>query len=186
VRYFRTARLLEELALASVDGSWPRFLDRLQKTWLLVLDDLGLVPPSEVERCDLLEVIEDRTGRQATLVTSKVPIEHWHEAVGDATFADAPRSPRPPLSPHPPQGRSMRRERTTTPKVATPETSRSPPLRRYAPVLSGQAATPWPLASEQPATSIGPGWPLRRRPQSTAPLGEVTKECGRACRGSNW
>lgn len=124
VRYFRTARLLEELALARADGSWPRFLDRLQKTRLLVLDDFGLVPLSEVERRDLLEVIEDRTGRQATLVTSQLPIEHWHEAVGDATFADAildrlvHHSHRIPL-----KGASMRREKPKTPEVATPETA---------------------------------------------------------------
>jgi len=88
VRYFRVGRLLEELALVRADGSWPRFMDRLQKTRLLVLDDIGLVRISEVERRDLLEVIEDRTGRQATFVTSQLPLEHRHEAVGDATFAD--------------------------------------------------------------------------------------------------
>jgi len=124
VRYFRTARLLEELALARADGSWPRFLERLQKTRLLVLDDFGLVPLSEVERRDLLEVIEDRTGRQATLVTSQLPIEHWHEAVGDATFADAildrlvHHSHRIPLT-----GASMRREKPKTTKVQTPESA---------------------------------------------------------------
>jgi len=122
VRYFRTARLLEELALARADGSWPRFLDRLQKTKLVVLDDFGLVPLSEVERRDLLEVIEDRTGRQATLVTSQLPIEHWHEAIGDATFADAildrlvHHSHRIPL-----KSASMRREKPPTPKAHTPE-----------------------------------------------------------------
>ena len=111
-RYFRVGRLLEELALARADGSWPRLLDRLQKTRLLVLDDFGLVPLSEVERRDLLEVIEDRTGRQATLVTSQLPLEHWHEAVGDATFADAildrlvHHAHRIPL-----KGASMRREK---------------------------------------------------------------------------
>lgn len=120
-RYYRVGRLLEDLALARADGSWPRFLERLQKTRLLVLDDFGLVPLSEMERRDLLEVIEDRTGRQATLVTSQLPLEHWHEAVGDATFADAildrlvHHAHRIPL-----KGASMRREKTPTTQPDTP------------------------------------------------------------------
>lgn len=122
-RYYRVGRLLEELALARGDGSWPRLLDRLQKTRLLVLDDFGLVPLSEVERRDLLEVIEDRSGRQATLVTSQLPLEHWHEAVGDATFADAildrlvHHAHRIPL-----KGASMRREKRKPDESHQPET----------------------------------------------------------------
>ncbi len=122
-RYFRVGRLLEELALARADGSRPRLLDRLQKTRLLVLDDFGLVPLSEVERRDLLEVIEDRTGRQATLVTSQLPLEHWHEAVGDATFADAildrlvHHAHRIPL-----EGASMRREKKKPDPSPNPDT----------------------------------------------------------------
>ena len=88
-RYFRLPRLIEELALARADGSYPKLMNRLQKTELLVLDDYGLASLSHSERRDLLEVIEDRTGRRATLVTSQLPFEHWHDAVGDATFADA-------------------------------------------------------------------------------------------------
>ncbi len=64
-------------------------MNRLQKTRLLALDDFGLAPLGESERRDLLEVLEDRVGRQATLVTSQLPLEHWHEAIGDATLADA-------------------------------------------------------------------------------------------------
>jgi DNA replication protein DnaC len=88
-RYFRLPRLVEELALARADGSYPKLMDRLQKTELVILDDYGLTPLSHNERRDLLEVIEDRTGRKATLVTSQLPFEHWHDIVGDATFADA-------------------------------------------------------------------------------------------------
>jgi DNA replication protein DnaC len=88
-RYFRLPRLLEELAVARGDGSYPKLMDRLQKTALLVLDDYGLAPLNQTERRDLLEVLEDRTGRRATLVTSQLPQDHWHEVVGDATLADA-------------------------------------------------------------------------------------------------
>ena len=88
-RYLRLTRLIEEIALARADGSYPKLMDRLQKTDCLAIDDFGLAPLNQIERRDLLEVIEDRTGRRATLVTSQLPLEHWHEVVGDATFADA-------------------------------------------------------------------------------------------------
>lgn len=71
------------------DGSYPKLMDRLQKTRLLALDDFGLAPLDDSERRDLLEVLEDRGGRQATLLTSQLPLELWHEAIGDATLADA-------------------------------------------------------------------------------------------------
>lgn len=89
VRYVRLPRLLGELALARADGSYGRVLQQFAKTDLLILDDWGLAPLGDRERRDLLELIEDRSGRRATLITSQVPIEHWHDLVGDATFADA-------------------------------------------------------------------------------------------------
>jgi DNA replication protein DnaC len=89
VRYFRLGRLLGELALARADGSYAKLLAKLGKTDLLVLDDWGLAPLSDVERRDLLEVLEDRYGRRATLVTSQLPLEHWHDYLGNPTLADA-------------------------------------------------------------------------------------------------
>lgn len=88
-RYYRFSRLLGELALARADGSYAKLLDRLARTQLLILDDFGLAPLTDSERRDLLEVLEDRYGRRATLVTSQLPFDHWHAVMGDATFADA-------------------------------------------------------------------------------------------------
>ncbi len=88
-RYYRFSRLLGEMALARADGSYPKLLDRLAKTQLLILDDFGLAPLTDSERRDMLEVLEDRYGRRATLVTSQLPFDHWHGVVGDTTFADA-------------------------------------------------------------------------------------------------
>lgn len=89
VRYVRLPRLLGDLAPARGDGSYGRLLQQFAKTDLLILDDWGLAPMGDRERRDLLEIIEDRTGRRATLITSQVPIEHWHDLIGDATFGDA-------------------------------------------------------------------------------------------------
>lgn len=89
VRYFRLPRLLGDLALARADGSYGKLLTSLAKADLVILDDWGLAPLADRERRDLLELIEDRYGRRATLVTSQLPIEHWHELIGDPTFGDA-------------------------------------------------------------------------------------------------
>ena len=88
-RYLRLTQLIEDMALARADGSYPKLMNRLQKTALLVIDDYGMAPLNQTERRDLLEVIEDRSGRRATLLASQLPLEHWHEVIGDATFADA-------------------------------------------------------------------------------------------------
>ena len=90
VRYVRLPRLLsEELVHARADGSYGKLMQTLAKTDLLILDDWGLAPLGDRERRDLLELVEDRAGRRATLVTSQLPIEHWHQMIGDATFGDA-------------------------------------------------------------------------------------------------
>ena len=68
---------------------YPKTMKKLLKTQLLVLDDFGLTPLSDPERRDLLEVIEDRHGTSATILTSQLPIENWHEHIGDPTIADA-------------------------------------------------------------------------------------------------
>jgi DNA replication protein DnaC len=88
-RYFRLSRLLDELTLAKADGSYPKFLDRLLRTQLLALDDYGMAPLNDAQRRDLLEILDDRYGRRATLVTSQLPLEHWHDVIGDPTFGDA-------------------------------------------------------------------------------------------------
>ena len=88
-RYLRLTQLIEDMALARADGSYPKLMSRLQKTALLAIDDYGMAPLNQTERRDLLEVIEDRSGRRATLLASQLPLDHWHEVIGDATFADA-------------------------------------------------------------------------------------------------
>ena len=87
--YLRTPALYRILATARADGSYARVLARLGRISLLVLDDLGLAALSDQERRDLLEVVEDRHGAASTIITSQLPVEHWHEVIGDPTIADA-------------------------------------------------------------------------------------------------
>jgi DNA replication protein DnaC len=85
----RASRLFHERHVARGDGSYTRTLARLAKTDLLVIDDWGLAALTSAERHDLLEVLEDRTERAATLITSQVPVKAWHELIGEPTIADS-------------------------------------------------------------------------------------------------
>jgi DNA replication protein DnaC len=87
--YLRSPQFFYQIALARADGSYGSLMRRFAKAHLLVLDDLGLAPLTDPERRDLLEVIEDRHGNVSTLITSQLPIENWHDHIGDPTIADA-------------------------------------------------------------------------------------------------
>ena len=89
VAYHRVPRLLEALALARGDGRYSRLLKALGRVQLLILDDWGLAPLTSEQRRDLLEIMDDRHERGSTIVTSQVPVDHWHEVIGDPTIADA-------------------------------------------------------------------------------------------------
>jgi DNA replication protein DnaC len=87
--YIRIPRLFQELTIARADGSYAKLMNKLAKTKVLILDDLGLAPMTAPERRDLLEVIEDRHGFHSTIVATQLPIENWHDNIRDPTIADA-------------------------------------------------------------------------------------------------
>lgn len=89
VQYARTGRLLGQLSAARLTGAYARSLAALARVDLLVLDDWGLEPLNAEQRRDLLEVLDDRYDRRSTLVASQLPLEHWHDYLGDPTLADA-------------------------------------------------------------------------------------------------
>lgn len=87
--YARIPRLFEELALARSDGRYPKVINMLAKTDVLILDDWGLSMLTESQRRDLLELVEDRYGIRSTIITSQVPSSHWYDIIGEPTLADA-------------------------------------------------------------------------------------------------
>ena len=89
VLYQRVPRLFADLALGRGDGRFPRLMRALGGVKLLILDDWGLEPLGPEQRRDLLEIVEDRYGRGATLITSQVPVDRWHDVIGDPTLGDA-------------------------------------------------------------------------------------------------
>jgi len=82
-------RLFADLELAHGDGRFARLFRTLTKADLLILDDWGPDRLSANQRRDLMEIVEDRYGAGSTLITSQLPVDAWHEVIGDPTFADA-------------------------------------------------------------------------------------------------
>ena len=89
VLYQRIPKLFADLALARGDGRHPKLMKRLGKVRLLILDDWGLEPFGPDQRRDLLEILEERYGHGATLITSQIPVDRWHDIIGEPTIADA-------------------------------------------------------------------------------------------------
>ena len=89
VLYRRLPRLFAELELAHGDGRFPRLFRSLVKADLLILDDWGPERLNAGQRRDLMEIVEDRSGKGSTLVTSQLPVDAWHAVIDEPTFADA-------------------------------------------------------------------------------------------------
>lgn len=89
MRYARLGRLLADVALSRLDGSYGTLTARLAKTDLLILDDFGLAPLAPIEARDLLELVDDRYLVRSTVVASQLPLAEWHRAIVDPTLADA-------------------------------------------------------------------------------------------------
>jgi DNA replication protein DnaC len=87
--YIRAPKLFTTLYQSRADGSYLKYLAKLAKMDLMIIDDLGLTPMSDIERKDFMEVVEDRNLTGAMIVASQVPVKNWYEIIGDPTIADA-------------------------------------------------------------------------------------------------
>lgn len=85
----RSAELFRDLAVAHVAGSFGRQLAKLARIDILVLDDFAMAPLKDSERRDFLELCDDRYQRRSMILTSQLPLAHWHEQIGDPTLADS-------------------------------------------------------------------------------------------------
>lgn len=63
-------------------------ISKIERQHLLVLDDFGLQPLDAQSRTALMELIEDRHGKSALIITSQVPVSKWYEIIGEQTIAD--------------------------------------------------------------------------------------------------
>lgn len=89
VQYYNTARLMEDVKIAKLDGTYIKLLKKLQKMDLLILDDFGLNPFDQYARQALMDILEDRYSKASTIVVSQIPVAQWHGTIGEGTIADA-------------------------------------------------------------------------------------------------
>lgn len=89
VLYEHTSKLFARLKMGKADGTYLKEITRMEKQELLIIDDFGIQPLDQQSRTILMEIIEDRHGKRSTLITSQVPVNKWHEVIGEQTIADA-------------------------------------------------------------------------------------------------
>lgn len=89
VCYFNMQKLIQQLILSRADGSILKLLSKIAKSQLLILDDFGLKPLDNQQRLDLLDIVEDRHQKMATIIVSQLPVTNWYDVIGESTVADA-------------------------------------------------------------------------------------------------
>jgi DNA replication protein DnaC len=89
VAYYNVAKLFTRLKMAKADGTYIKEVARIERQHLLILDDFGIQPFDAQSRAMLMELIEDRHGKSALMITSQVPVSKWHDVIGEQTIADA-------------------------------------------------------------------------------------------------
>lgn len=87
--YYNVPKLFTKLKMSKADGSYLKELSRIERQQLLILDDFGIQPIDATSRAALMELIEDRHGKGALIITSQVPVSKWYEIIGEETIADA-------------------------------------------------------------------------------------------------
>jgi DNA replication protein DnaC len=87
--YFGMNRLIEKIAQSKLDGSYVKFINQLEKTHLIILDDFGLHPLDPTIRLAILQILEDRYGKKSIIITSQLPVAKWYEYIDEPTLADA-------------------------------------------------------------------------------------------------
>ena len=87
--YVRLSRLLHDLGIGRADGSYKKQLEKLSRTELLIIDDWGMSPLTDIGKRDILEIMEDRHNVRSTIISTQYPVSEWHQLIDDPTLADA-------------------------------------------------------------------------------------------------
>lgn len=87
--YFNATKLFSQLKMAKGDGTYAREIGKIEKQHLIIIDDFGIQPLDGHNRSALMEIIEDRHAKASLIITAQVPVNMWHEIIGETTIADA-------------------------------------------------------------------------------------------------
>jgi DNA replication protein DnaC len=89
VIYYNLQKMLLKAKMSRIEGSILKFFENIAKSDLLIIDDFGLTHLEQQQQLDLMEIVEDRHGRAATLIASQLPVANWYDVIGEETIADA-------------------------------------------------------------------------------------------------
>lgn len=87
--YISMKKLSSQLKIARVEGTYMKYVEKIARHHVLILDDFGLTQMDQQQSIDLMEIIEDRHGKNATIVVSQLPVSTWYDVIPDSTIADA-------------------------------------------------------------------------------------------------
>ena len=88
-RYYTAAKLIDEINLAKLQGTYHRLIKGIQNTKLLIIDDFGINPFDQNSRQALMDIVDYKYDRSSLIITSQIPVKNWHELLGEGTIADA-------------------------------------------------------------------------------------------------
>ena len=89
VVYHNVPKLFARLKMSKADSSYLKEIAKIERQHLLILDDFGIQPFDMQSRTALMEIIEDRHGKGALIITSQIPVNKWYDVIGEQTIADA-------------------------------------------------------------------------------------------------
>ena len=89
VLYYNLGKLFHKLMIAKADGSYIKELNKIESHDLLIIDDFGLQAINNEKQMILMDLIEDRNQKRATIFCSQLPVKNWYDLIEEKTIADA-------------------------------------------------------------------------------------------------
>lgn len=87
--YYPMSLLSDTAKTVKIQGNYPRWIKKIQKVPLLILDDFGLTSIDSITRKTLIDIIDYRYAKHSTIIASQIPVNKWHPHIGEDTIADA-------------------------------------------------------------------------------------------------
>lgn len=89
VLYYNLGKLFQKLMMAKADGSYIKELNKIESHALLIIDDFGLQAINNEKQMILMDLVEDRNQKRATIFCSQLPVKNWYDLIEEKTIADA-------------------------------------------------------------------------------------------------
>lgn len=87
--YYNFARLIDQIKLSKLEGTYMKLLNKIEKSDLLILDDFGLTAFDDHARNALMDIVEMKYDKSSLIIVAQIPVKNWHETIGEGTIADA-------------------------------------------------------------------------------------------------